>query len=293
MNLLGEIVQMLKVQNITKKYNNFVLDDVSIEVADGRITGIVGANGAGKSTTFKAILGLIRLDGGNIYINNKNIKDFKDQDRAGIGVVLTDSFFNETLDVNDIAKIMKGTYRSFDRDFFFATCERFKIPKDKKLKTFSHGMKAKIKVITAISYDTHLLVLDEPTIGLDVLVRDEILDLIRDYIAKDEKRSVIISSHNSSDIEKLCDEIYMIDKGKVVLRDDTDSFLSEYAVIKADDELFDTLDKKYMVAFKKENFGYECLVKQRDYYIENYPDAIIEKAGIDEMMIIMIKGERV
>ena len=235
---------MIQIKNLTKKYKNFTLDDVSMEIPSGRITGFVGANGAGKSTTFKAILGLIKTDGGEIIINGKNIKDFTNEDKAKIGCVMTDSFFSEVLKIKDICRIMKAMFKTFDEKYFLDKCEEFKLPKDKRIREFSGGMKAKLKVITALSYNTDVLILDEPTVGRDVVVREEVLDLIRNYVEKNEERSVIISSHISSDIEKLCDDIYMINDGKIVFHDDTDKLLFEYAAVKVSEEEFETIDKK-------------------------------------------------
>ena len=283
---------MIEIKNLTKKYKNFTLDNISIEIPSGRITGVIGANGAGKSTTFKAILGLVKPDAGEIIIDGKNIREFKDEDKARIGCVMTDSFFSDTLRINDIAKIMKAMFKTFDEKFFNEKCDAFKLPRDKKIRDFSGGMKAKIKAITALSYDTNLLILDEPTVGLDVIAREEVLDLIREYVEKNEDRTVIISSHISSDIEKLCDDIYMINDGKIVFHDDTDKLLFEYAALKMEEEEFDKLDKKYIKAYRKEKYGVECLTNQRDYYIENYPEMVVEKMSIDEMMMILIKGEK-
>ena len=284
---------MIEIKNLTKKYNNFTLDNISLEIPSGRITGVIGANGAGKSTTFKAILGLIKPDEGEIIIDGKNIKDFKEEDKAKVGCVMTDSFFSDTLRIKDIAKIMKGMFKSFDENFFEEKCDLLKLPKDKRIREFSGGMKAKIKAITALSYDTNLLILDEPTVGLDVVAREEVLDLIREYVEKNEERTVIISSHISSDIEKLCDDIYMINDGEIVFHDDTDKLLFEYAALKMDEEDFDKLDKKYVKAYRKEKYGVECLTNQKDYYLENYPEMVVEKMSIDEMMMILIKGEKV
>ena len=284
---------MIEIKNLTKHYKNFTLDDVSMEIPSGRITGFIGANGAGKSTTFKAILGLIKTDGGEIIINGKNIKDFSEKDKAQIGCVMTDSFFSDTLRIKDIAKIMKAMFKSFDEKYFLDKCEAFKLPKDKRIRDFSGGMKAKIKVITALSYDSKVLILDEPTVGLDVVVREEVLDLIREYVGNNEERSVIISSHISSDIEKLCDDIYMIHDGKIVFHDDTDKLLFEYAAVKVDEAEFAKLDKKYIRSFRKDKYGYECLTWQKDYYMENYPSVVVEKMSIDEMMMILIKGEKI
>ncbi len=283
---------MIEIKNLTKKYKNFTLDNVSMSVEDGRITGFIGPNGAGKSTTFKAMLNLLRPDSGEITINGKNIKDFKEEDKAKIGVVLTDSFLSDTFSIKDIVKILEASYKTFNKEYFVSQCEKFGLPDKKKIREFSSGMKAKLKVITALSYDTDVLILDEPTVGLDVVVREDILNCIRDYVAEDERRSVIISSHISSDIEKLCDDIYMINDGKIVLHEETDKLLFEYAVLKIEEEEFDKVDKKYIKAYRKESYGYECLTWQKDFYSENYPSMVIEKTGIDEMMMIMIKGEQ-
>ena len=284
---------MIEIKNLTKTYKNFTLDNVSMKIESGRITGFIGANGAGKSTTFKAMLGLIKTDSGEVLINGKNTKDFKEEDKAKVGCVMTDSFFPDTLRIKDLAKIMKAMFKTFDEKYFLDKCNAFKLPLDKKLREFSSGMKAKIKVITALSYDTDVLILDEPTVGLDVVVREEVLDLIREYVEKNEQRSVLISSHISSDIEKLCDDIYMINDGKIVFHDDTDKLLFEYAAVKVDENEFAKLDKKYISAYRKEKYGYECLTYQKDYYLENYPETVVEKMSIDEMMMILIKGEKV
>lgn len=283
---------MLKISNLTKKYNNFTLDNINLEVESGRITGILGANGAGKSTTFKSILGLVKPDSGEILLDDKDVRKFTRSEKALIGTVLPDSFFVDVLKVKDIVNILKATFPTFDEKYFKEKCEIFKIPMDKKIREFSSGMKTKLKMISAVSYDTKLLILDEPTVGLDVVAREDVLDCIREYVEKDEERSVIISSHISSDIEKLCDDIYMIHDGKIIMHEDTDVLLSEYAVIKVDEEQFNELDKQYVKAYRKESYGYECLASQKGYYSENYPSIVVEKTNIDEMMMILIKGEQ-
>jgi ABC-2 type transport system ATP-binding protein len=282
---------MIRIDGLKKEYKDFTLD-VSLEFESGTINGIVGTNGAGKSTLFKSILGLIFYKEGSIEINGKNVKDFKYEDKEKIGCVMTESFFSETFTVKDIASIMNATYKTFDKDKFFKKCEKYKLPTDKRIKEFSNGMKAKLKIITALSYDTDLLILDEPTVGLDVIARDDILDEIREYMEADENRTVLISSHISSDIEKLCDTTFMIHNGKIVFNDDTDRLLCEYAALKLDEETFEKIDKSHIKAYRKEKYGYECLTDARDYYVENYPSIVVEKMSVDEMMMIIIKGER-
>ena len=281
---------MIKINNMIKKYDNFTLES-SLEIPEGQITGLVGRNGSGKTTAFKAILGLIDLDGGDIEVMGKSPKDLTLDDKQKIGVSLSDSGFSEYLTVNDIIPIMSSLYREFDRDYFLNQVARFRIPSDKKIKEFSTGMKAQLKMIIALSHKAKLLVLDEPTSGLDVVARDEILEMLRDFMASDETRSILISSHISSDLETLCDDIYMINEGKIVLHDDTDRMLSNYAVIKVDHLQYETLDKEHLLRVKKEDFGYSCLTDQKKFYVENYPKYVIENGHIDEIIAMMIKGE--
>ena len=281
---------MLKIEHVRKNYDSFSLD-CSLEVKSGCITGLIGQNGAGKSTTFKAILGLISIDSGTIHILGKDIKEFKEKDKQKLGVVLSDSGFSGYLAINDIIPILKNLYNDFNSAFFLKQIERFGLPKNKKIKEFSTGMKAKLKMLVAISHNAKLLILDEPTAGLDVIARDELLELLREFMEEDEERSILISSHISSDLETLCDDLYMIHEGKIILHEDTDVLLSDYALIKVDKKQYDTLDKQYLLRSKKESYGYRCLTNQKQYYIENYPQIVIEKGTIDEVITMMIRGE--
>lgn len=283
---------MVKIENLRKSYGRFSLD-CSMEILPGRVTGLIGANGAGKSTTFKAVLGLISPEAGNISIFGKNIRDFDAADKQKIGVVLSDSGFSGYLSVKDLIPVMENIYDSFDKDFFVSQAEKFALPLNKKIKEFSTGMKAKLKVLSAISHDAKLLVLDEPTAGLDVVARDELLELLRNFMERDDERSILISSHISSDLESICDDIYMIDDGKIIMHEDTDVLLDEYALLKLSKEQYERIDKKYILSRKKESYGYSCLTNQKRYYMENYPRIAVEKGNIDNVITMMIRGERV
>mgnify|MGYP000940363952 CR=1 FL=1 len=282
---------MLKIDNLKKRYDSFELD-CSLQVKPGYITGLIGQNGAGKSTTFKAILGLINFDSGKITIFNKDIKDITILDKQKLGIVLSDSGFSGYLRIIDIIPVLSNLYNKFDKEFFIEQCHRLALPMNKQIKGFSTGMKAKLKILVAISHDTELLILDEPTSGLDVMARNEVLETLREYMEKDDKRAILISSHISSDLENLCDDLYMIDQGKIVMHEETDVLLSDYAILKVDEEQFYELDKQYLLCQKKESFGYRCLTNQKQFYLENYPDVVIEKSSIDEVMTLMIRGEK-
>ena len=280
---------MLKIERVKKNYKNFLLD-CSLEVKPGSVTGLIGQNGAGKSTTFKAILGLISIDGGNITILGKYISEFSSEDKENLGVVLSDSGFSGYLTIRDILPILQSFYKKFDLSYFMKQVQKFRLPLDKKIKEFSTGMKAKLKVLVAISHDAKLLILDEPTAGLDVIARDELLEMLREFMEIDDNRSILISSHISSDLESLCDDIYMIHEGKIIMHEDTDVLLSDYAILKVDEQQYQNIDKQYIKRIKKENYGYACLTDQKQYYLENYPKIVIENASIDEIITMMIRG---
>lgn len=282
---------MLKIEHLKKTYDNFSLD-CSLEVRKGCITGLIGQNGAGKSTTFKAILGLISIDSGNITVLGKDIKKFTTKDKEELGIVLSDSGFSGYLRIKDIIPILQNMYEKFDKSFFLEQVQRFQLPLDKKLKDFSTGMKAKLKVLVAISHNVKLLILDEPTAGLDVIARDELLEMLREFMEADEERSILISSHISSDLETLCDDLYMIHEGKIVLHEDTDVLLSDYALLKVDRKQYEELDKRFILRSKKESYGYSCLTNQKQYYMENYPKIAIEKGTIDEVITMMVRGNK-
>lgn len=281
---------MLKIEHLKKHYNNFSLD-CSLEVKSGCITGLIGQNGSGKSTTFKAILGLISVDGGSVAVFGKDIQSFTAKDKENLGVVLSDSGFSGYLTVKDIIPILKNLYRNFNYTFFINQIRRFQLPLNKKIKDFSTGMKAKLKMLIAISHNAKLLILDEPTSGLDVIARDELLEMLREFMEEEEERSVLISSHISSDLETLCDDIYMINDGKIIMHEDTDVLLSNYALLKTDQEQFKKLDKQFIIRTKKDSYGYSCLTNQKQYYIENNPKIAVEKGTIDNVIAMMIRGE--
>ena len=249
---------MLKIDHLQKQYGSFRLD-CSLEVRPGCITGLVGQNGAGKSTTFKAVLGLISRDGGEITILGKPEREFTARDREALGVVLADSGFCGYLAVRDVIPILRSLYRKFDPEFFEEQARKFQLPMDKKIKEFSTGMKAKLKVLAAVSHNARLLILDEPTAGLDVMARDELLELLKDYMDSDEERAILISSHISSDLESICDDLYMIHEGRILLHEETDVLLDSYGLLKVSPEQYRRLDQQFLLRVKRESYGYSCL----------------------------------
>ena len=220
----------MKFEGVTKHYKDFDLD-LTLEVPEGYITGIIGANGAGKTTAFKVALGLIHPEDGSVTIFGKNASTLSASDREQIGVVLADAGFSNYLKIKDIISVLTNMYPRFQKSYFLEICQKYQLPLDKRLKDFSTGMKRKLQLTAAISHDARLLLLDEPTSGMDIMARDEMLEILMEYM-ETPGRSILISSHISTDLEGICDDIYMIDEGKVLLHEETDQLLDQYGVLK-------------------------------------------------------------
>lgn len=280
----------LVLENVKKKYKTFELN-LSMTLEPGTITGLIGRNGAGKSTTFKAILGLIKLTDGKVLIDGKQPQELKATDKENIGVVLSDSGFSGYMTVKDVIATMAAMYKKFDKADFTAKCEHFNIPLNQKIKEFSTGMKAKLKVLLAMSHGAKLLILDEPTSGLDVVVRNEILDMLREYM-EDEENSILISSHISSDLEGLCDDVYFIENGQIIMHEETDTLMDAYGILKVTPEQYEKLAQEYILCTKKDKYGYTCLTNQKQYFVENHPDIVIEKSEIDEIITLMLSDRK-
>lgn len=238
------------------------------------------------------MLGLAKADGGIIELFGKPITEIMAEDRQNIGVSLAESGFNGQFTIVEVEKILAKMYPKFEESWFTRECQKLHLPEGKQFKEFSNGMKAKLRVLTALSHKAQLLILDEPTAGLDVEARNEILDLLREYAAEDESRTILITSHIASDLEHLCDDIYLIHGGKQLLHEETDVILEQYGLIKADEAQYAALDKEYLLDTQKEPYGYACLTNDRKYYEENVPDLVVERAGIDDVILMMTGGEK-
>ncbi len=276
---------MIRLDNVVKQYDKFRLD-CSLQVPEGRVTGLIGRNGAGKSTAFKTMLGLIEIEGGTVEVFGKAAKNLTAKDREQIGVVLADSGFSGYLRIKDLMPVLDTLYTDFSREQFMAGCERMELPINKKIREFSTGMKRKLQILAALSHNARLLILDEPTAGLDVVARDELLNLLREYM-ETEGRSILISSHISSDLEGICDDVYLIENGRMLLHEDTDVLLNEYGLLKVTFEQFAMLDPRYLLRKKKESFGYSCLTNKRQFYQDNFPSVVIERGDIDKVILML------
>ncbi len=274
----------IEIKNVTKRYDGFTLENISLSLPCGTIMGFIGENGAGKTTTIKLILDLIASDGGEIKVLGTELKEGGKELKEHIGVVLDESCFPETLKLADVNRVLKLCYKTWNEKAFFGYAEKFSLPSGKRIKEFSRGTKMKLSIAAALSHDSRLLVLDEASSGLDPIVRDEILDLLLDFI-QDEGHSVLISSHIISDLEKICDYICFIQKGKIVFTEAKDELLEKYAVLRCSEEELASIDKEAIVGVRKNRFGADALV-WRDKVRASY---VMDAATLEDIMLYFIK----
>ena len=281
----------IELQNVSKKYKDFELKNISFNVPEGCIVGLIGENGAGKTTTIKSILNIINAEG-IVKIFGKKLKENEKKIKEEIGVVLDDSFLSEYLNPKQISSIMKEIYKNWDENKYMKLLKQFSLPTDKMIKNFSSGMKMKLKIATAISHNPKILILDEPTSGLDPVVRNEILDMFRKYIEEDETRSILLSTHITTDLEHISDYIVFIEKGKIVFNLPTDELLDNYGIVKCSKEDFLKVDKTEYIKYKKEKYQYELLTNNKEAIKKKYNITTIDKPSIEDIMLFYIKGEK-
>ena len=278
----------IEVKGLTKHYPDFMLDHISFQIPAGSIVGFIGENGAGKTTTIKALLDLIHPDEGKVRILEHEDggceKDLKEE----IGVVLDASYFPDNLKVPHINRIMRQMYRNWETQKFLDYCRRFHLPENKTVKEFSRGMKMKLSIAVALSHKTRLLILDEATSGLDPIIRNEILDIFLEFI-QEEDHTVFLSSHITSDIEKIADYILLIHAGRILLYEEKDALLYEYGLARCSDEQFARLKKDQIAGVRRNRFEVEALVKNREGLKEEVPDLIVDPVTIEDILLYLVK----
>lgn len=282
---------ILSVKKLNKKYDKFELKNININIPQGSIVGFIGENGAGKTTTIKSILNLINIDSGDIKIFNKDYKKYEKEIKEDIGVVLDNSYMPEQLTIVDINKIMKNMYVNWDENLFDDYLNRFKLSKDKMVKELSTGMLAKLKIATALSHKPKLLILDEPTSGLDPIARSDILDILQEFVL-DESHSIFISSHITTDLEQVADYIVFISDGMIIFDEEKDELINNYAIVKCGKEEFEKIKKEDVIRYKKNKYDYQILIKGKKKFKSKYTDKIIDKATLDDIMLLYIKGDK-
>lgn len=281
----------IEVRNLTKEYENFKLENASFNVGKGTIMGFIGENGAGKSTTIKAILNLIKKDNGLITVLGKEINRNEKGIKNELGIVLNYGNFNEKLNVKAINKIMKNIYKRWDDDVFYKYIEKFNIDTSKKIEEFSKGMKMKLSIAIALSHKAKILILDEAISGLDPVARDEVLDILMEFI-QNEENSILMSSHITSDLEKIADYITFIHNGKIIFSENKDKLIYDMGVVKCTEKQFKTIEVQDRMFYKKGIFNYEVLIDNRDEFSKKYPSLVINNSNLEEIMLFYIKGDK-
>lgn len=282
---------ILEVKNLAKDYGDFLLDDLNFTVPQGTIMGLIGENGAGKTTTINCILNEIEKTSGSILVFGKDHirQEYEIKDR--IGVVFDENHFPDLFNPIEIGKVMSGIYSKWEQKAFLRLIGKFQIPVNKAIKEFSKGMKVKLAFAVALSHNADLLILDEATSGLDPIMRDDILDILLDFV-QNEEHSVLFSSHITSDLEKIADYVAFIHKGKLIFNEKKDNLIYNYGILNCGAAVFDSLDKSDVITYRKEDYQWKVLVPNWDKAIKKYPKAIVDHATIDDIMLLYIKGER-
>ena len=283
------MTKILEVSNLNKKYDRFSLKDVSFNLEEGTIMGLIGRNGAGKTTIIKAIMDLIKIDSGEIQVfGTKLTKEAKEE----IGIVFDDGFFSEQYNAKQIGNILKGIYKNWDGEKYNDYLIKMNLPDDKLIKDFSRGMQMKLSFAIAISHNPRLLILDEPTSGLDPVFRAEILDMFMEFI-QDERNSILISSHITTDLEKIADYITFIDDGEIIFSKEKDEFIYSYGICKCTLKDLYEIDKKYIVKYIQNSNHIEIIIDNIEEFKREYPNLLIEKINIDDYMVIFTTGKTI
>ena len=281
----------IEIKNVTKKYDGFTLDNISFNVPKGSIMGFIGQNGAGKTTTIRSLLNIIGINSGEIrLLGLDHIRDeYAVKER--IAVVFNELPFHDSFTGEALSRMFSGLYGQWDKDEFFRLCERFGLPAKKKLSKFSKGMKMKMQIATALSHHAELLIMDEATTGLDPVVRNEILDIFREYLINGD-RSILMSSHITSDLEKIADCVTFIDKGKILLTGYKDDILDTHGIMKCTKEDFRDIASEDFISARVTDFGAEVMTADRRAAAQKYSGAVIEKTTLEEIMLFYVNREK-
>ena len=282
----------IEISGLCKSYGDFALDHIDLTLPGGAILGLIGENGAGKTTTIKCILNLIRRDAGTITLMGYDNIAQERQAKAEVGVVLDECYFHDTLRPRDLHAILSRVYKTWDRDLYGSYLKKFQLPEGKFIKEFSRGMKMKLSLAAALAHHPKLLILDEATAGLDPVVRDEILDEFLNFI-QDEEHSILISSHITSDLEKVADYITYLHQGRVVLSEAKDVIQDNYGRLACTAQQLSTIQPEDLVRVRKGSYGCEALVSDRAVFRKKYPQLMVEPISLEDIMLFIGKGEPV
>lgn len=284
-----EYENAIEINNLVKKYDGFTLGEISFAVPTGSIMGFVGQNGSGKSTTIKSILNIIKNDSGEIKIFGLDHIKYEKEIKEKIAVVFDTLPFHESLNGKQINNIMKNMYKEWSEETFYGYLERFHLPVKKKLGEFSKGMKMKFQIATALSHNASLLIMDEATAGLDPVVRSEMLDVFMEFM-QDETHSILMSSHITSDLERIADKLTFIHNGKIILSGYKDEILENHGIIQCSLDDIKEIDDEDIISIRTNKYAASIMVKNRRQCEIKYSGALIDNASLDDILIYYVKG---
>lgn len=281
----------IEIRDLTVKYDGFTLDSVSFDVAKGTIMGFIGQNGAGKTTTIKALLNIINRDGGTIkMLGLDNLKD-EVEIKQHISAVFDELPFQEELNAKNINTMMKNIYTEWNVDTFNDYLDKLALPSKKKIGAFSKGMKMKLQIAVALSHNARLLIMDEATTGLDPVVRNECLDMFREYL-QDENNTILMSSHITSDLEKIADSVTFIDKGQLLLTGYKDNILETHGIIKCKKDDYKSIDATDIVSTRLTDFGAEVMVSDKTACKDKYSGLVFDDTTLEEIMLYYVNAKK-
>ena len=277
----------LEVKNLNKSFKEFSLKDVNIKVPAGKIVGLIGENGAGKTTIIKCVLDAMAKDSGEVKLFGQ---DYNYKLKDDVGIVYDDSFTNESFTIRDLNLIMKNTYSKWDQRLFYKYIKEFGIPYKKEIKKLSTGMRKKVEIAACISHHPRLLILDEPTSGLDPVIRSEILDMFQEFV-EDKKNAILLSTHITSDLEHISDDVIFISKGSIVFDEPLKKVKEDYIVIELDKKEFKEFNKKDITRYKENRNDIQVLIEKKNMKKE-YNKYIKNITTLDDIMLLYIRGKK-
>ena len=288
---MDEVINVIELKDVVKDYGDFKLDKISFAVPEGSVCGFIGQNGAGKTTTINLILDVIKKDAGEVLLFGQPVDGKSASLREDVGVVFDEMGFHDFMTGKDINIMMKNIYKNWDEEVFFDYLKRFSLPSKKPCGKFSRGMRMKLQIAVALSHHAKMLIMDEPTSGLDPIVRNEMINIFREFVVE-EDHTILLSSHITGDLEKIADEVVFIDGGRIVLSGNKDEILEKHGIIKCKKEELSKISESLIVSFEESSFGAEVLVNDRHAAAKLYPDMLIEPALLEQIMIFYVNKKR-
>lgn len=288
---MSDYENAIEIRDLTKKYDGFTLDHISFDVPKGSIMGFIGQNGAGKSTTIKALLNVIKIDGGSVKLMGKDHLQYEHEVKEDIAAVFDEIPFHDDFKAKNLNIMFRGLYKNWDEETFYTYLDRFQLPRNKKISKLSKGMKMKLQIATALSHKAKLLIMDEATTGLDPVVRNEILDIFREYLSNDEN-SILMSSHITSDLDKIADCVTFIDKGKILLTGYKDEILESHGLMKCSKEDYEEMDKEDFVSARISDYCVDAMVADKEMCKKKYSGMLIEKTNLEEIMLFYVNKDK-